>query len=86
MLKWTRTLKPDSAPSGGTWPTTEPSLYSPSVVSVVSLREHWQLLPKFILVASIHLSRRGALTQRSSSPQLLSAYSTQLYLCLEAED
>ena len=58
---------------------------SPSVVSVVSLREHWQLLPK-LLVASIHLSRRGALTQRSSSPQWWSAYSTQLYLCLEAEE
>ena len=55
-------------------------------MSVVSLRvrERWQLLPK-LLVASGNLSRRGALSQRSSSPQWLSAYSTQLYLRLEAE-
>ena len=51
------------APPGGTLPTTEPSCNSPSVASVASLREHWQLLPK-LLVASRHLRRCGALTQR----------------------
>ena len=73
------------APSGGTWLTIELAVLvhcnNPSVVSVVSLREHWQLLFKS-RVASRHLRKHCV---RSSSPQWLSAYLTQLYLCLEAE-